>query len=111
MPPQYSHCAKILGEYVKGTRAFPPEGLGPGTSEADRAVKAIKLMCQRSVVSILDEAAAIDGSKPLEQIADSSGYAVGGVALQMKECLSAFSILATHSHGLTPAQQAWALEP
>ncbi|CAE7315714.1 POL [Symbiodinium sp. KB8] len=85
MPPQYSHCAKILGEYVKGTRAFPPEGLGPGTSEADRAVKAIKLMCQRSVVSILDEAAAIDGSKPLEQIADSSGYAVGGVALQMKE--------------------------
>ena len=45
----------------------------------------------------MDEAAAIDGSRPLEQIADSSGYAVGGVALQMKPCLTAFSILATHS--------------
>ena len=30
-PPQYSHCAKVLGEYVKGTRAFPPEGLGPSS--------------------------------------------------------------------------------
>ncbi|CAE7299989.1 unnamed protein product, partial [Symbiodinium necroappetens] len=39
----------------------------------------------RSVeLSILDEAAAIDGTRPLEQIADSGGYAVGGVALQMK---------------------------
>ena len=65
-------------------------------------------MCHRSVeLSILDEAAAIDGSRPLEQITDSSGYAIGRVALQMKPCLSAFSILATHSRGLTPAQQAW----
>ena len=46
--------------------------MGPGSTEGDKAVQAIKLMCARLIeLSVMDEAAAIDGSRPLEQIADS----------------------------------------
>jgi len=31
LPPEYAHCAKLLGEYVKGAKPFPDDGLGPGT--------------------------------------------------------------------------------
>ena len=66
LPPEYAHCAKLLGEYVKGAKEFPVEGLGPGTTEGDLAVRAIKLMAQRSIeLAVLDEAAAISGERPL----------------------------------------------
>ncbi|CAE7222588.1 pol [Symbiodinium necroappetens] len=108
LQPQYAHCAKILGEYVKG-KEFPEAGLGPGESLGDLAVRAIKLMAKRTIeLSVVDEIAAICGQRPLEQIADSSGYAVGGVAVQMREDLCGFNVLCTHSKGLTPPQQAWA---
>ena len=99
LQPQYAHCGKILGE----------EGLGPGDSPGDLAVRAIKLMARRTIeLSVLDEVAAVTGERPLEQVADSSGYAVGGVAVQLREDLRGFEVLATHSKGLTPPQQAWA---
>jgi hypothetical protein len=108
LPPEYAHCAKLLGEYVKGAKPFPEDGLGPGTSEGDLAVRAIKLMAQRSIeLAVLDEAAAVSGERPLEQVADSSGYAVGGSALQMQAGLQGFNVLVVHSKGLTPPQQAW----
>ena len=50
-------------------------------------------------LSVVDEIAAICGHRPLEQIADSSGYAVGGVAVQMREDLCGFNVLCTHSKG------------
>ena len=43
----------------------------------------------------------------MEQVADSSGYAVGGSALQMQAGLQGFNVLVVHSKGLTPPQQAW----
>ena len=109
LQPQNAHCGKILGEYVKGAKEFPEEGLGPGNSPGDLAVRAIKLMARRTIeLSVLDEVAAVTGERPLEQVADSSGYAVGGVAVQLREDLRGFEVLATHSKGLTPPQQAWA---
>ena len=30
LPPEYAHCAKLLGEYVKGATPFPDDGLRPG---------------------------------------------------------------------------------
>ena len=58
LPPEYAHCAKLLGECVKGAKPFPDDGLGPGTSEGDLAVRAIKLIAQRSIeLAVLDEAA------------------------------------------------------
>ena len=48
-------------------------------------MRAIKLMAKRTIeLFVVDEIAAICGQHPLEQIADSSGYAVGGVAVQMR---------------------------
>ena len=109
LPPQYGYCAKVLGQYMKGTEKIPESGLGPGDSLGDKAVRAIKLMARRSIaLAVLDEASAIARERPLEQIADSSGYAIGGSALQMRADLSGFNVLVTHSKGLTPAQQAWA---
>ena len=71
-------------------------------------MQAIKLMCARLIeLSVMDEAAAIDGSRPLEQIADSSGIAWGGSCLQMTSDLSKFNVLMVASKGLALAQQAW----
>ena len=44
LPDKLSSLPKLLGEYVKGAKPFPDDGLGPGTSEGDLAVRAIKLM-------------------------------------------------------------------
>eukprot|EP00969_Alexandrium_andersonii_P250013 11048907-Alexandrium_andersonii.AAC.1 len=64
---------------MKPGAVFPPEGLGVGATPGDLAVKAIKLMaCDLIKLAVMDEAAAIDGSRPLGQIADSSGIAWGG---------------------------------
>ena len=58
-------------------------------------------------LEILDEAAAVDGSRPLEQVADCSGIGWGGTGLQMRADLSSFKTLFSAGKGLTPAQQAW----
>ena len=87
---------------------MPPEGLGPGKLPGDLAVRAIKVMaCDMIELAVMDEAAAIDGSRPLEQIADSSGIAWGGTCLQMSKDLGKFNVLMTASKGLSPALQAW----
>ena len=93
---------------MKPKAEFPPEGLGAGTSEGCKAVKAIKLMCQRAIqLSTLDEASAIDGSRPLEQIADACGIAWGATHVQMTADLTGFKVLAMVGKGFTPPQQAW----
>lgn len=108
MKELYARAPKVLGEYMKPGAAFPKEGLGAGTTPGDLAVKAIKMMaCDMIELAVLDEAAAIDGSRPLEQIADSSGIAWGGTCLQISKDLGKFNVLTAASTELTPAQQAW----
>eukprot|EP00975_Prorocentrum_lima_P051336 10752494-Prorocentrum_lima.AAC.1 len=68
MREEYGHAIKVLGEYMKPGAVFPPEGLGVGNTPGDLAVKAIKLMARDMIkLAVMDEAAAIDGSRPLEQ--------------------------------------------
>jgi hypothetical protein len=108
MITEYAQAAKVLGEFQKVGAVFPAEGLGLGDTPGDKAVRAIKLMCKHHIeLAVMDEAAAIDGSRPLEQVADSSGIAWGGVCLQMTADLTMFKILMMVGKGLTPAQQAW----
>jgi hypothetical protein len=88
----YAAAAKLLGKFAQPGAVFPAEGLGgSGSTEGDKAVRAIKLMCKHHIeLAVLDEAAAIDGSRPLEQIGlfrDRLGWHVpadgaGPVALQ-----------------------------
>ena len=93
---------------MKPQAEFPPAGLGPGTGRGDKAVQVIKLMCKRSIeTAVLDVAAAIDGSRPLETVADSCGYGWGSTSLQMSSDLTRFRVLLMAGKGLTPAQQAW----
>ena len=62
-------------------------------SEGCRAFKAIKAMCRTAIqISCMDEAAAIDGSRPMEQVADACGYAWGATLLQMDETLTGFRL-------------------
>ena len=106
----YATAVKILGEYMKPGAVFPAEGLGAaaGVTPGDKAVKAIKLMAKHAIeTSVMDEAGAIDGSRPLEQIADACGYAWGSTNVQMTEDLSRFKVLLMTGKGFTPAQQAW----
>ena len=85
---------------MKSSAEFPPTGLGAekGTSEGDKAVKAIKAMDINCIErAVLDEAGAIDGSRPLEQIADACGHAWGfkiqGIADGWKRIHSSTAIL------------------
>ena len=117
MPETYPVAAKILGQYNKPDAEFPPEGLGgpkaQATSdskvqEAHRAVLAIKLMVQYCVNrAVMDVAGAIDGTRPLELIADACGYGWGGAVLQMDAAMTAFNVLLIVGGGFTEAQQNW----
>ena len=110
LPAEYGHAAKVLGQWQKPGAEFPEGGLGAGATAGCKAFKAIKFkqMMQRHIcLASFDEAAAADGSCPLEQIADASGIAVGGSVLQMTRDLSRVKVLMTHSKSLTPAQQNW----
>ena len=74
----YATAVKMLAEFMKPDAKFPEPGLGaPGeNSEGSKVVRAIKLMAAHCIeTAVMDEAAAIDGSRPLEQIADACGYA------------------------------------
>ena len=65
-------------------------------------------MCRHAIhLCVLDEAGAIDGSRPLEQVADACGIAWGSTNLQMTPDLSGFNVLLMVGKGFTPAQQAW----
>ncbi|CAL1170400.1 unnamed protein product [Cladocopium goreaui] len=108
LPAEFGHCAKVLSKYQKPGAPFPEGGLGSADTEGCRAVKAIKQMMSKAIeLSIFDEAGAIAGLCPLEQIADASGIAVGGTVLQMTRDFSRMKILLTHSRSLTAPQQAW----
>ena len=112
MPAPYAAAVKILGEWNKpGGESKFGNGIGHpnGTTKGDKVVRVIKLMAQNCIErAVMDEAGAIDGSRPLEQIADACGYAWGGTIVQMTEDLSRFKVLMMVSKGFTPAQQAWA---
>ena len=108
LPAEFGCCAKVLTGYQKPGATFPPEGLGFGQTPGCKAVRSIKRMLAETIsLSILDEAAAISGQCPLEQIADASGYAVGGTVLQMTRDMERMKVLLTHSKALTPPQQSW----
>ena len=108
LPAEYGHAAKVLGQWQKPGAEFPEGGLGAGATAGCKAFKAIKQMMRRHIcLASFDEAAAADGSCPLEQIVDASGIAVGGSVLQMTRDLSRVKVLMTHSKSLTPAQQNW----
>ena len=65
-------------------------------------------MCRYCVNRVVpDMAAAIDGTRPLEIVADACGYGWGAVSLQMSEDLLTFNVLMIAGGGFTEAQQKW----
>ena len=78
MPAPYAAAVKILGEWSKPGADFG-SGIGHkgGTTRGDKVVLAIKLMAENCIErSVMDEAGAIDGSRPLEQVADACGLSL-----------------------------------
>ena len=93
---------------MKPGAVFPDHGLGAGDTNGCKAVKCIKLLCKHAIqLSTMDEASAIDGSRPLEQVADACGIAWGSTNVQMVSDLTRFKVLLMTGGGLNPAQQAW----
>jgi hypothetical protein len=79
---------------MKPGKEFPALGLGTGDTPGCEAVKCMKILCKHAIhLSILDEASAIDGSRPLEQVADACGIAWGSTNVQMTPDLSGFNEL------------------
>ena len=100
-------AAKILGQWQKPGVEFPAGGLGSSTTAGCKAFKAIKkMMCDHITLAAFDEAAAADGSCPLEQVLDALGIAVGGSVAQMSCDMAKLKVQMTHS-SLTTAQQNW----
>ena len=87
---------------------IPPGGLGTVNTSGCKAFKCIELLCRNAIqLSCMDEAAAIDGSRPLDQVADACGIAWGATCLQMIAAFTSFKVLMMVGKGFTPAQQAW----
>ena len=108
MVPLYSQLIEVLGPFLKEDAVYPPEGLGPGKTAADKAVRGLKLLAKYYIeMGCLDEVAAINGTRPLEQIADSSGIAWGGMCIQMTPDMGGFVVLCAAGKSLTASQQAW----
>ena len=110
LTPMYAAAAKTLGEYIKPRAEFPNKGLGAEgqRSEGDKAVLAVKAMCKHAIeTAVFDEAAALDGSRPLEQVADACGIAWGGTLLQMSPDLASFKVLGMFGKSFNESQQAW----
>ena len=108
LPVEYVHAVKVLSPFMREGAVFPPEGLGVGATDGDKAVQAIKLMaCRMIKLAVLDEAAALSGERPLEQVADCSGIAWGGTCLHRCADLTKFNVLLTAGKGLPPPQQSW----
>jgi hypothetical protein len=102
LPQQYGVWVKILGAWLKPGAKFPLDEKGL------QAVKAIKKMVKDHIsLAAMDEAAAMAGTRPLDQVADASGIAWGQTIVQMTTDLSRFRVVAVCSGGLTPAQQSW----
>ena len=99
LPHQYGVLVKILGAWLKPGAKFP---LGEKGLQAVKAIK--KMVKDHMSLAVMDEAAAMDGTRPLEQIADASGIAWGGWIVQVTTDLYRFQVLAVCSGGFTPAQ-------
>ena len=74
----YPALVKMIRKYPKADVRFPEEGLGGGDTEDDKVIQAIKMcVCYYIHIAVLDKASAMDGTCPLELLADSCGIAWG----------------------------------
>ena len=77
LPAYYPFAAGLLTAYLKPSAEIPKAGFGAkgGTAKGDKAVQLIKCMCKHHIENaVMDEVGAIDGTRPLEMVADSCGY-------------------------------------
>ncbi len=96
LPQYYPGLVKMIGHYLRPEAMFPPAGLGSGMTQDDKIIYAIKKCVEYYItIAVLDEVAAMDGTWPLELLADCSGIAWGGTAYQMVRDLSHFKVLLT----------------
>ena len=100
--PLFAKLTKPLNGLLK------KDGWRPLNDDEKKAVELLKVLaCAHILVASCDERSALDGSRPCEQICDSSGMAYGGTLLQMLPSMEAFNVLGHCGRGYTTAQQAW----
>ena len=94
MTDRYPRLVKMIGKFLKPDVPLPADGLGGGNTVEDKVIKAIKRCAEYYIqIAVLDEAAAMDGTRPLENLADCSGIAWGGSSYQMNDDLTTFNCL------------------
>ena len=106
-PAEFASAAKGVTKYLSKTASWSKEPPYMGKDGCD-GVKALKALVVRTInLNALDELAALDGSRPLEQIADWNPVGWGGAAFQMSPDGSRLLVLGQWSGACTPAQQAY----
>ena len=75
---------------------------------AIKSQKALQELATQCVhLAVIDEVAAISGERPLEQIADCSGYGWGGTVYQLSPDHLSLNVLGQYAGLLTQAQYHW----
>jgi hypothetical protein len=111
-------CVPSSGQWLHILKPWLRKADFPLTQAAKEAIDELKkLAVQQVAISALDEEAAVmafhadeevryrNGPiRPIESLADSSGFAIGAGAVQMEEGLKNYSVLACYSAGLTITQ-------
>ena len=98
---EYGAASKNLTKYM-GKTPFPLD---------DKALKAIDIIkdlaCKCIGLAVLDEAAALDGSRPLEMVADCSKLGWGATLYQANATKSKLNVLGQFSGVLSDSEALW----
>ncbi len=77
MMATHGTLCNFSGAVLAPWRRVPsPQGIGAGGEVGDRVFKDVEIMARHYIhFAVMDEAAAMDGTRPLEQLADRRGIA------------------------------------
>ena len=101
-PAEYVLPLKVLTRWLKKGATFPLD------AEGRAAEKALKALVKRNVrLDALDEVSALNGSRPLQQVADACKYGWGGSIMQVGADGTTLNVIAMFSGLMTDAQSLW----
>ena len=101
-PAEFAQAAKHVTKYLQKGATWPMD------EDGQRGIEAIKQLTARTIdLNAVDELAALDGSRPLEQIADWNCIGWGGVLFQMSKDLRRMNVIGQWSGACTASQQAY----
>ena len=101
-PKEVGVAFSLLAKQLKKDASWP---MRKECILSQRAIQEAAVRCVR--LARLDEIAALTGERPLEQVADASGYGWGGTAYQLAPGRLKLEVIGQWFGLFTPVQSAW----